>query len=390
MNTRDAGESMKMSGSTGDGESAWADPGFFVHRSRIANAFRIIWQTVRPPPGHRTLPTRAGVLLICLSLGIGTAAFNTAHNILYIALALLLSSLLLSGVLSWLNFKGCRWRLQVEPHWRANEPTPVIVEISNTKSWLPTYGLWFRLCARQANMRTRIAQQGRLEAGENRQLEWLCTPPRRGRETVVIEGIVSTFPFGFLRKSITESYRREVIVWPARIRYALRRTPAHNSARSGHRRSRRGSGPELINLREYRPGDPLRVVHWKASARQQKLLVRETAEEGQANYCLIVRSRLADWPEPASFEKLCALAATLAEDLFMAGRLAAVLLNAGPPIPVRRISDLHAALSALAVLEQVEHLPAAPDVRPLVPLTLKPGNGETINCRIDGALVGEA
>lgn len=48
-------------------------------------------------------------------------------------------------------------------------------------------------------------------------------------------------------------------------------------------RPRPGGGPgEDYELRAYRPGDPLRMVHWKLSARQEELIVRETLEEGEA------------------------------------------------------------------------------------------------------------
>jgi len=109
----------------------WTDPGYFHPKSRVVSAGKVLVQLVKPPKGHSTVPTKTGLMLIGVSLGIGTAAFNTAHNILYIALALLLSALLLSGLLSWLNFSGSRWRLVLEPHFRAGEPTPLRLEARN-------------------------------------------------------------------------------------------------------------------------------------------------------------------------------------------------------------------------------------------------------------------
>lgn len=383
-----------MSSPSAEQDSAeWADPGYFAHRSRVANALRILWQMVRPPRGHRTLPTKAGLILIFISLGIGTAAFNTSHNILYITLALLLSSLLLSGVLSWLNFKGCRWRLVVEPHWRAGEPTPVVVEIANTKSWLPTYGLWFRIRAQGADQEKLIPQYGRLAAGETMRLEWLYSPLRRGIETIALQGVRSKFPFGFLRKSIDDSYAREVTVWPARIDYTFERRAARGSPQSGNWRSRAGAGAELINLREYRPGDPLRVVHWKATARRGKLLVRETAEEASATFCLVISSAAHLWLNAAQFDKLCGFAASLAEDLFIEGRLGGAVINGGPLMPVRRLADLHGLVSALAVLAPLESVggPRSLDLpRLLVPLVFKPGSGTSVTCWNHGERIGQA
>ena len=48
-------------------------------------------------------------------------------------------------------------------------------------------------------------------------------------------------------------------------------------------RPRPGGGPgEDYELRDYRPGDPLRTVHWKCSARRDALVVREVLEETPA------------------------------------------------------------------------------------------------------------
>jgi len=41
----------------------------------------------------------------------------------------------------------------------------------------------------------------------------------------------------------------------------------------------RGAGAEVLQLREYRPSDPLRAVDWKASARRGRLISREFSED---------------------------------------------------------------------------------------------------------------
>src|SRR5438445_13416249 len=43
---------------------------------------------------------------------------------------------------------------------------------------------------------------------------------------------------------------------------------------------RAGSGTEMFGAREYRPGDPLRRIHWRSSARHGELIVREFEPPG--------------------------------------------------------------------------------------------------------------
>jgi uncharacterized protein (DUF58 family) len=45
------------------------------------------------------------------------------------------------------------------------------------------------------------------------------------------------------------------------------------------RRQRRGEGTEFHQLREYRPGDPVRHIDWKATSRKQTLIAREYTDE---------------------------------------------------------------------------------------------------------------
>ena len=65
----------------------------------------MLWTFLYPARGQRIMPTVSGILLISVALGIGSAAYNTSNNILFITLSLLLACLILSGVLSMLNFK---------------------------------------------------------------------------------------------------------------------------------------------------------------------------------------------------------------------------------------------------------------------------------------------
>ncbi len=370
--------------------TSWADPGYFAQQSRLRNFLRLLKQLWFQPKGHKTLPTKSGIVLILLALGIGSAAYNTSSNILFIVLALLLSSLLLSGLLSWLNFKGTKWRLFLERHFRVGEIVPVGIEITNDKSFLPTLSLWFYLKAHTAQTSRRLPLEEPVEAKQSVQLQWLFEPVRRGRETIEIVGLESSYPFGFLQKTIGHSLKKDTLVWPKKIPYQWQ-PPCLARARSdGKAVNSAGTGYELINLREYRPGDPLRTIHWKASARLQRFLIREVAEENHESYLLVVETPATLWRQDHQFERLCSTVASLAEDLFRREQLWGYIVNDSPLATVKKQSDLHSLFDILALLQPIQLRTSACQRYGATTITFHPGAGEHISIYVGGIQAGSA
>ena len=315
---------------------------------------RLLWALVYPQRGHRVRMTMPGAVLVALALGVGLAAYNSANNILFITLSLLLSCLVLSGVLSWMNLAGVQWRFVTEPPMRAGLAHDVVLEIRNAKRVLPTYGVWFEVRSTSLAKAERLDLRERLDAGGEAALDWLVKPSRRGVETLSLEAVGSLFPFGFLRKTFPVRLTREMVVWPAAVEY--RRFPAAlwERAQPGRALARAGGGAELHSLRRYAQGDPHRSIHWKATARLRKLMVTRRAAEGEDGYSLWLQTPAEVWTRPEQFELLCGLAATLAEDLFRAGRLGFVAINDEPPVAVRRVAELEAFLDRVALVAPVE------------------------------------
>ncbi|MFH1497913.1 MAG: DUF58 domain-containing protein [Verrucomicrobiota bacterium] len=347
-----------MSSPSAPAAADWQEAGRRPRQPRGQRWRRLLWSMIYPPQvrPHRVAPTMTGGVLIGVALGIGLAAYNTASNILFITLSLLLSSLILSGLLSWINVRRVGWRLQALAPWRAGQEQLVLLDLRNRKRFVPTYGLWFDLALARTAQKTRLKLRTRLDAGGGERLEWTVRPERRGVERVELHGLGSLFPFGFLRKTMGCGQRCEVVVWPAPVEY--RRLAAGGVWRSqpGERSRRPGQGGDLMALRKYASGDSQRLVHWKASARLRRLMVRQFAAESQDGFTLWFETAAARWTRPAQFELAVGLAATLAEDLFREGRLRALALDADPVTPVRTLGDLERFLDRLAVAAPREDL----------------------------------
>lgn len=353
----------------------WSGPGAARAGRRAFSWPALLWALLYPVKRHRISMTVSGIFLIGLAMGIGTAAYNTASNILFITLSLLLACLLLSGLLSWFNLRGVRWRLRSGGPWRAGHETLVTVEVGNMKAWLPTYGLWFDLsthavtpepapaekpekvsealaAAERAVTHGRVLLRERLAPRAESAVEWVHRPERRGEAVLELEAVGSLFPFGFLRKSVGTGLRQRVRVWPAQIDYRWHGAAAPRAQAQGSRTARAGTGEDLLALRKYASGDSHRLVHWKASARLGRLMVRQFAAESVDGFALRFDTPAERWPRPEQFELACRFVATLAEDLFAEGRLRGVGVN-GAWIETRRLRDVEAVLDLLALVEPV-------------------------------------
>lgn len=347
---------------------------------------------ILPHRGARNLPTVAGVLLLALAAAIAVAAYNTASNILFITLSLLLSCLLLHGLLDFLNFRRVSWRLIVKPPLRAGEESMAVVEMRNEKRVLPTHAIWFQTAAVRSGLEGVLPMPGRLDPGGEARAEWPFRPARRGIERVELTGAVSRFPFGFARKTVVTGLRREVRVWPARVAYELVGAAAASQRPAAIDIPRAGDGAELRNLRRYRAGDSHRHIHWKASARLGHLLVRQNAAESTATFYICFDANTGAWTRPEQFERACSLAATLAEDLYRDQQLAGVALNDEEDSPVRGLADLESFLDRLATIEPGEprYVARTHAPRPVATITIEPeGEGGAL-ARLDGEVAARA
>lgn len=342
-----------MAFASSSGNAEWFGPGARRPGLRTFRPGRALLSLFIPPKGQKVVPTKSGMVLFVLALVIGTAAYNPPSNILFITLSLLLSTIVVSGILSWLNFRRTAWRISLRPPFRAGQEAIVGLEVLNDKTFFPVYGLVFEFRASSGD-RGKLALRTRLDPGDTRRMEWSFQPQQRGRDLVEMTGVGSQFPFGFLYKHFGGRIAQEVYVWPARVDYHanLSAVPAPNSL--GDVLNRTGSGNEFVNLRGYQVGDSYRQVNWKVSARQRRLMVRELMAENHSGFFIHLDTPASVWTNPGQFEKLCSMVASMSEDLFRQGQLIGAVINGQAPFLIRRMADLELLLDQLAVLEPVE------------------------------------
>ncbi|MDQ8184405.1 DUF58 domain-containing protein [Pelagicoccus sp. SDUM812002] len=318
--------------------------------NRRGSLLRRLFELVVPPKGHKVIPTGSGMLLIFIGLTIGLAAYNTVNNILFAALALLIAALIMSGVICWGNLLCARWRLETSSTFRVGEEGQAKIVVENARQRFPLFCVSFGLRTEAIDEKRRLYMKERLDPGEEMVLVWRFKPIRRTKTTVVIENAVSSFPFGFLSKFLPGDCEAEIRVWPKRIAYTRYRSPELTGLLQGRSSKKQGISGELIGLRHYEKGDAQRSIHWKVSAKQGRLIVKQNATETQSLFDIMVDPASYLWKSDESFEKMCSFASSLAEDLFLEGKLDSCFVVGGPSIRIQRVSDLEAFFDALAEL----------------------------------------
>lgn len=120
-------------------------------------------------------------------------------------------------------------------------------------------------------------------------------------------------------------YRLQEFIVPLGRRYQPGGIPLSSST---------GDAIEFAGTREYRPGDPVKNIHWRSSARRGEPVVKEYMEEYFCRIAIIVDTFLPRKPRPgqeAGFEAAISVVASIA-DYFSRSEYIVDILAAGPDI----------------------------------------------------------
>lgn len=130
-----------------------------------------------------------------------------------------------------------------------------------------------------------------LEPGIQAELSYQLTPTQRGVLEFAACQLLVTSPMSLWQRSQRVATGQQVRVYPnfaAITEYAML-TLNHHVAQLGIRlQRRRGEGLEFQQLREYRSGDSLRQIDWKATSRYRKLISKDYQDERDQQVLFLV------------------------------------------------------------------------------------------------------
>ena len=135
---------------------------------------------------------------------------------------------------------------------------------------------------------------------------------------------------------------------PARALFGGQRRHHHEGSLTD--RALRGS-VELTDVREYVPGDEVRLLHWKATARTGQLMVRDLADPQRGRFTVLLDTR-AGAATAERFEEMAEVAASLLVASVRAGQHTCLVTPAGLRVAVDAPRAERSLLDALSEVTQ--------------------------------------
>lgn len=209
------------------------------------------------------LPTRYGLFFGALLVAMTLGALNYNNNPALMLCFLLMSAALTSMLHGYLGLRGLKFeQVGADPVYAGGRQTLRLLFAAQEAR------LRRGLELRQGDLRTGFDLAGweRIEARLER------PAPKRGWQPIGKIEICTRQSLGLFVAWSWVHPQASVLIYPA---VEAQAPPLPGRGERGQPQRRRGLDEEPHSLREYRSGDPLRMVAWKRSAQAGRLMVRE-------------------------------------------------------------------------------------------------------------------
>ncbi len=261
--------------------------------------------------------TVGGAIMLALIVIVGFSAWNTGNNLLFLVLSFLVAAMIVGFIAGRICLKKLDVKMRFPETIFADEETNILVSIHNRKRLFPSYSVVAEVRGKERDesiaaddlrkiLPRRIAERLAKPPVLRKTLDYFVHIPRnevteskvphmfptRGRFLIKDFELSTKFPFAFFRhRRRLPARETELIVLP-RIE-PLSSEIDDIPLEAGQLISqKRGSGQDLLSLRDYQQNDDLRRVDWKATARSRSLIVREFAAEDDRKITVFLDPRI--------------------------------------------------------------------------------------------------
>lgn len=201
---------------------------------------------------------------------LGFAAVNTGNNLIYLIDASLLGFMAVSGLIGRYNLAGLELEVSMPDDLFAGVETLVSVRLHNRKRF-PAFLISVEIGESSVLFPLLPGRQS-----ARKPLPLIL--PFRGKHLLPPSTFRSCFPVNFFVRSFSAPDAGEAMVFPTPT--ACRELlPDDKGMQVGrHAAARRGGDGDIERISPYSGNEPLKMIHWKLTARQGELLVKELAD----------------------------------------------------------------------------------------------------------------
>jgi uncharacterized protein (DUF58 family) len=352
-----------------------------ISRASRLTLFKYLPRTIRP--------TQEGWYFIVLTFGVGFAAVNTGNNLLYLLVALMLSVIIVSGLLSEQSLRWLTLSAESPPPAVPGEPVSLVVRLRNEKRRFPSFSLRVDpVPGADLPEGAYTFEAARFVSLDPRSIEsqpLRMTFSRRG--CYRLEGVTlsTTFPFGFFVKTAARREPVDLWVYP-KIRPVARSILPFSFGAVEISSPRNGQGAAFHQFREYQRGDDCRLIHWKLSARQGRWIVKEREQEEGSGVLLVLNNHIPEGTDgwEGRFERAVETTASLASAMIQAGVKVSIQTADRAVEPGEGPVHLDRILRLLTLIGPIRSVATAPIVNPegraVLWVRWKEGEGLSVPC----------
>jgi len=223
----------------------------------------------------------------------GFSAINTGNNLLYLILGIMISLLLASFWLSEMAITDLYISRQLPKEIFAEQEFRFPYSLACQRKFFPTPAIEVK---EEINGEKASVYFPLVPARSSQTAFARLKIKSRGRHKLKTFYIETVFPFGLFRKIKAVNLPDEIVVLPkpAPEKELINAGEGEKGLISG---IRKGKGEELFGWREYFPGDNPHWIDWKASARQIKILIKETIEELEKKAIVLLNPYICQLPK---------------------------------------------------------------------------------------------
>ena len=349
----------------------------------VRSIVRVVW------PTQRILWTREGVAYIVVWFCLLAMGLYQQINLILLIAGLAAGPVMASFVVSAAMLRKLRVVRRVPPYVFSGEPLNLDYMLENARRYTAVLALFIedevvpldRSVSGSSGVSPRVFY-ARVPGGSRERLRWQGTSPKRGKYRFRTMELVTRSPFGLLERRVTLSEPDELTVYPTvgqlSRRWHLVRRQATEMHR-GQRHDRSAQQQEYHGLRDYRPGDSPRWIHWRTSARLGHPMVKEFEQQNDQDMAILVdpwlpRSK-ATPEQREALEQAVRFAATVCLETCRrhGRRLTLGWTGAAPGVcqGPASVKLLHELLGQLAVMRATSEGSLAPLFDALSPATLR-------------------